>query len=70
MNDNTTLREVKQNLRHNRKVLNDILEAGLGIGLEELIRKGVLNAESKPHEGTKASGRGAETIQRVEHDAG
>ena len=49
MNENTTLREVKQSLRHNRKVLNDILEAGLGIGLEELIRKGVLNAESNPH---------------------
>lgn len=45
MNDNTTLREIKQNLRHNRKILNDILEAGLGIGLEELIRKGVLNEQ-------------------------
>lgn len=55
MNDNTTLREVKQSLRHNRKVLNDILEAGLGIGLEELIREGVLNAESKPHGGTEES---------------
>lgn len=53
MNDNTTLREVKQSLRHNRKVLNDILEAGLGIGLEELIRKGVLNAESNPHGGAE-----------------
>ena len=55
MNENTTLREVKQSLRHNRKVLNDILEAGLGIGLEELIRKGVLNAESNPHGGTEES---------------
>lgn len=55
MNDNTTLREVKQSLRHNRKVLNDILEAGLGIGLEELIRKGVLNAESSPHGGAEES---------------
>ena len=45
MNDNTTLREVKQSLRHNRKILNDILEAGLGIGLEELIRKGVLSEQ-------------------------
>ena len=45
MNENTTLREVKQSLRHNRKVLNDILEAGLGIGLEELIRKGMLNEQ-------------------------
>ena len=53
MNDNTTLREVKQSLRHNRKVLNDILEAGLGVSLEELIRKGVLNAESNPHGGTE-----------------
>lgn len=45
MNDNTTIREVKQALRNNRKILSDILEAGLGIGLEELIRKGVLNEQ-------------------------
>ena len=46
MNENTTLREIKQNLRNSRKIMNDVLEAGLGIGLEELIRKGLLNEQS------------------------
>ena len=72
MNENTTIREALREAKNNRHFVSELVESLVGVSLEDLIRgqKGVLNAESKPHEGTKASGRGAETIQRVEHDAG
>ena len=57
MNDNTTLREIKQNLRHNRKILNDILEAGLGIGLEELILLLIALLKGANQYGNQSSGQ-------------